>query len=81
MYTHNVSQTIMRVIKRNGDYEEVSFDKVLTRLKNLSNNLNFQLISDEEIIEANESIDMNEFMSLEGYLQQQIVKCLGVLQD
>ena len=29
----------MRVIKRTGTYEEVSFDKVLTRLRNLSNNL------------------------------------------
>lgn len=29
----------MRVIKRNGDYEDVSFDKVLKRLKNLSNDL------------------------------------------
>jgi ribonucleotide reductase alpha subunit len=29
----------MRVIKRNGDYEDVSFDKVLMRLKNLSNEL------------------------------------------
>jgi ribonucleotide reductase alpha subunit len=29
----------MRVVKRNGDYEDVSFDKVLNRLKNLSNDL------------------------------------------
>ena len=26
----------MKVIKRNGEYEDVSFDKVLMRLKNLS---------------------------------------------
>ncbi len=30
----------MRVIKRNGDYEDVSFDKVLNRIKILSNDLN-----------------------------------------
>ena len=29
----------MRVIKRSGNYEEVSFDKVLNRLRNLSTNL------------------------------------------
>jgi len=29
----------MKVIKRNGEYEDVSFDKVLMRLKNLSNDL------------------------------------------
>jgi ribonucleoside-diphosphate reductase alpha chain len=33
----------MRVIKRTGDTEEVSFDKVLTRLRNLSNNLNVDI--------------------------------------
>ena len=30
----------MRVIKRTGEYEEVSFDKVLNRLKTLSTELN-----------------------------------------
>jgi ribonucleoside-diphosphate reductase alpha chain len=30
---------MMRVVKRNGECEEVSFDKVLNRIKNLSNNL------------------------------------------
>ena len=29
----------MRVIKRNGEMEDVSFDKVLNRLKNLSSGL------------------------------------------
>lgn len=33
----------MRVIKRTGDTEEVSFDKVLNRLRNLSNNLNVDI--------------------------------------
>ena len=33
----------MKVIKRNGEYEDVSFDKVLTRLKNLSNELNINV--------------------------------------
>ena len=29
----------MRVVKRDGEYEAVSFDKVLNRLKNLSSDL------------------------------------------
>ncbi len=33
----------MRVIKRNGECEEVSFDKVLNRLKNLSKDLNIDV--------------------------------------
>ena len=33
----------MRVIKRNGECEEVSFDKVLNRLKKLSNDLNIDV--------------------------------------
>jgi len=33
----------MKVIKRNGEYEDVSFDKVLMRLKNLSNDLNINV--------------------------------------
>ena len=33
----------MKVIKRNGEYQDVSFDKVLLRLKNLSNELNINV--------------------------------------
>ena len=33
----------MHVIKRNGDLEELSFDKILNRIKNLSTNINPQL--------------------------------------
>lgn len=33
----------MKVVKRNGEYEDVSFDKVLMRLKNLSNDLNINV--------------------------------------
>jgi ribonucleoside-diphosphate reductase alpha chain len=33
----------MRVIKRNGEEEEVSFDKVLNRIRNLSDNLNVDI--------------------------------------
>ena len=36
----------MKVIKRNGEYEDVSFDKVLLRLKNLSNELNINQDTD-----------------------------------
>jgi len=33
----------MNVVKRNGDIEEVSFDKILKRIKNLSHNLNVNI--------------------------------------
>jgi ribonucleoside-diphosphate reductase alpha chain len=33
----------MRVIKRDGDFEDVSFDKVLNRLKNLSDNIELKI--------------------------------------
>ena len=33
----------MKVVKRNGDCEDVSFDKVLNRLKNLSKDLNIDV--------------------------------------
>ena len=33
----------MKVIKRNGDYEDISFDKILNRVKNLSINIKPQL--------------------------------------
>lgn len=34
----------MRVVKRNGSFEDVSFDKVLKRIKNLSNGLNINVV-------------------------------------
>ena len=33
----------MRVLKRNNEYEDVSFDKVLMRLKNLSSDLHINV--------------------------------------
>ena len=30
---NKITQTKMRVIKRSGEYEEVSFDKILNRIK------------------------------------------------
>ena len=33
----------MKVIKRNGEYEDISFDKILNRVKNLSINMKPQL--------------------------------------
>ena len=35
-----INMDSMKVLKRNGDLEEVSFDKVLRRMKNLSTDLN-----------------------------------------
>ena len=43
----------MRVIKRDGDEEEVSFDKIVKRLKNLSNSLNVDPIKvSQRVIES-----------------------------
>jgi ribonucleoside-diphosphate reductase subunit M1 len=45
-------QTKMRVLKRSGQYEEVSFDKILTRIKSLSqgSEFNLKLSIDETLI-------------------------------
>jgi len=42
----------MRVLKRNGNYEDVSFDKILTRLKSLSHGEEFsnKLSIDETVV-------------------------------
>ena len=38
---YQIETTKMRVQKRNGSYEEVSFDKILTRIKSLSQGSEF----------------------------------------
>ena len=40
---YQVSQNNMRVQKRNGEYEEVSFDKIMKRIKSLSTGSEFSL--------------------------------------
>ena len=49
---NKITQTKMRVIKRSGEYEEVSFDKILNRIKALSSSDEFlkKLSIDETII-------------------------------
>ena len=49
---NQVNQTKMRVLKRSGEYEEVSFDKILNRIKALSHSDEFlkKLTIDETII-------------------------------
>ena len=49
---NKITQTKMRVIKRSGEYEEVSFDKILNRIKALSSSDEFhkKLTIDETII-------------------------------
>ena len=37
---NSIDMEVMKVVKRNGEIEEVSFDKVLRRIKNLSKSLN-----------------------------------------
>ena len=39
---YQLETTKMRVQKRNGSYEEVSFDKILTRIKSLSQGQEFK---------------------------------------
>ena len=40
MTNNNTINNSMKVIKRDGESEEVSFDKIIRRVKNLSHNLN-----------------------------------------
>ena len=39
MSVNNINNS-MKVVKRDGEHEEISFDKIIRRVKNLSNNLN-----------------------------------------
>ena len=39
MSVNNINKS-MKVVKRDGEHEEISFDKIIRRVKNLSNNLN-----------------------------------------
>ena len=50
MYNNQYNK--MRVLKRNGDYEEVSFDKILNRIRSLSTSSEFddKLSIDETIV-------------------------------
>jgi len=70
MYTHKVSHTTMRVIKRNGDYEDVSFDKVLKRLKNLSDNLNIDVseIAQKVCVRIYDGVKTTELDELAAYM-------------
>ena len=60
----------MRVVKRNGDYEDVSFDKVLNRLKNLSNDLNIDVseIAQKVCTRIYDGVKTTELDELAAYL-------------
>lgn len=53
---YQIDSTNMRVIKRNGEYEEVSFDKILNRIKALSKNDEFSKLNIDETIVAQKVI-------------------------
>ena len=53
----------MRVIKRSGKYEEVSFDKILNRIRALSSSDEFSKIL---------NIDINEFKCDQSYINSNI---------
>jgi ribonucleoside-diphosphate reductase alpha chain len=60
----------MRVIKRNGDYEDVSFDKVLKRLKTLSNDLNIDVseIAQKVCVRIYDCVKTTELDELAAYM-------------
>jgi ribonucleotide reductase alpha subunit len=61
---------IMRVIKRNLEYEDVSFDKVLTRLKNLSSDLNINVyeLAQKVCTRIYDGVNTYELDELSAYL-------------
>lgn len=60
----------MRVIKRNGDYEDVSFDKVLQRLKNLSHDLKIDVseIAQQVCVRIYDGVKTTELDELAAYM-------------
>jgi ribonucleoside-diphosphate reductase alpha chain len=60
----------MKVIKRNGEYEDVSFDKVLMRLKNLSNDLkiNVSELAQKVCTRIYDGVKASELDELAAYL-------------
>tara|TARA_B000000477_G_scaffold120031_1_gene121051 strand:- start:1609 stop:4020 length:2412 start_codon:yes stop_codon:yes gene_type:complete len=60
----------MRVIKRNFEYEDVSFDKVLTRLKNLSSDLNINVyeLAQKVCTRIYDGVNTYELDELSAYL-------------
>jgi ribonucleoside-diphosphate reductase alpha chain len=60
----------MRVIKRNGDYEDVSFDKVLKRLKTLSHDLKIDVseIAQQVCVRIYDGVKTTELDELAAYM-------------
>ena len=60
----------MRVLKRNNEYEDVSFDKVLMRLKNLSSDLNINVseIAQKVCVRIYDGVKTCELDELAAYL-------------
>ena len=60
---------IMKVVKRNGEYQNISFDKILLRLKNLSNmepklNIDYSIIGQKVITQIFDGIHTRELDEL-----------------
>jgi ribonucleoside-diphosphate reductase alpha chain len=60
----------MKVIKRNGDYEDVSFDKVLKRLKTLSHDLKIDVseIAQQVCVRIYDGVKTTELDELAAYM-------------
>ena len=54
---NNINISKMRVLKRNGSYEDVSFDKILNRIKSLCNDSKFKKINIDETIIAQKVVN------------------------
>ncbi len=65
----------MRVQKRNGQYENVSFDKILVRLRNLSNdlNVNVDLIAQKVINHLKDAIETKELDELAARISTTLI--------
>lgn len=73
---YQVETTKMRVEKRNGSYEEVSFDKILTRIKSLSHSSEFKkslnidgtIIAQKVIQEIHDGVKTSELDELSSQI-------------
>ena len=68
----------MKVIKRNGEYEDVSFDKVLMRLKNLSGELNINVseVAQKVCSRIFDGVKTSELDEMAAYLCVRVCLCV-----
>ena len=66
----------MRVLKRNGDFQEVSFDKILARVRLLCCDPNLKILEIEELITKDYDEYKNKIISLIDNEKRQSMKNL-----